>query len=546
MWKTFFSGPARAIVGLSLALACVSNEWARVQAMEPFRVVAATGEPSGVGDSSFDSFFGVFDEEGRVVVSALVVDMNDNYTSGVWFEENVGLSPSLVSGQQAPGYPTGVDLRAQVELAPTLPGGYATVTTQVFGGSLTTIQDAVYAWRPEGEWRLATYEGQAAINLPGVTVASVGALSTSIVLSNSSGSVAVEGEVFGLGTNLLDATPATWVDRGFGPEVAFHVGMQAPGYPGGAVITGLSRTGIDGSDRVAVLGSAADNTGSRDSIWLFDPNVGRGGGPDRHLLASVGNKVDGYTIQHLSDLQMAGGVVASLAVLEDDQGQQSQAILTDLATTPRILARQGDPAPGATPDAVFADGFYQRWTMSRLGDIAFQATAGSASGGVGYIEGIWVERAGQALELALPESAWAEAGSFLSPDNLVINDVGQMSFELVPPPVRGGPSLGGELWFFDPAQGARLVAATDDLLTLTIGGEVVEKTLLTIDVGGVHGRYLPADHYLSESGEILFRATFTDGSSALLVWTPVPEPSAAMLLGVVFLAGVATKRRARP
>lgn len=69
-------------------------------------------------------------------------------------------------------------------------------------------------------------------------------------------------------------------------------------------------------------------------------------------------------------------------------------------------------------------------------------------------------------------------------------------------------------------------------------------TIQDIRIGHHPASGLSTAPYLSDDGEVVFFANFTDNSGAILIWSPVPEPASLVL--AAWLAAAVARRRRRP
>src|SRR4051812_10248845 len=279
------------LICASLAFGMSVCSASTTKASGPYRVVASSGQLSGVGNSTFDSFFwgASFDSAERINVRAETTGPTNTL---FLIDQSGSLTPALLSTGAAPGFPVGATIQGFEKFGPIAQNGYATAIGSVTGGGLTGNNSGLFASGPDGTFHLAERSGQLAFNMPGVTVLPQG-LDT---LSNRDGDLLVQGQFIG-GPFFGAGKSAIWLERGFGPELAFYAGMPAPGFPAGVVLqtTVSSKFGIaiDNDQRIAYGGVA----GTSGAIWLFDPNA-----PDtRRLVARTEPASQATTFSQLSD-----------------------------------------------------------------------------------------------------------------------------------------------------------------------------------------------------------------------------------------------------
>jgi hypothetical protein len=116
----------------------------------------------------------------------------------------------------------------------------------------------------------------------------------------------------------------------------------------------------------------------------------------------------------------------------------------------------------------------------------------------------------------------------------LVNDAGQIVFQAQL--LKDGTASGYALYTYDPAAGVVLLARSGQTLTLDDG-----QVKTVSDVAGAPATFIGGGAALNDQGELVWRAGFTDNSSALLI-TQIPEPSSAAAV-VVGLALVTYRRR---
>lgn len=500
----------------SLALAVCICSTSLTEATEPYRVVAASGGLSGVGNSTFTNFVwgAAFDPAGRISVRAETTG-----ATGIWIEQPGSLAPALLWPGTAPGFPTGATIDHFSKFGPIAQSGYSTAIGSVVGGGLTGNTTGLFVSGPDGTFRLAERSGQPANDMPGVTVLPQG-LDT---LSNRDGDLLVQGQFIG-GPLFGAGKAAIWLERGLGPELAFYTGMPAPGFSAGVVLqtTVSSKFGIeiDNDQRIAYGGVAGTSKG----IWLFDPDAP----VTTRLVARTEPTSTVTTFSQLSDLQLTQDRVVFQATVNSPGLIARTALLAETNGTLETIAKAGDLAPGLGPTDLFDVG--TSFTVSNVavndqGNIAFAATTRNSLAPSIRNAGIWLDTPIDDPKLVLKSTDLPGNPSFVLAQ-LVMNDNGQMAFVLA----SGVPSV----WFFDPVLGAQRVVSEGDVLSLILNGQSVSRTIDDIQVGTFQNDHLAASNYLSDSGQVVFVATFREGGTAVLAWSPVPEPGAAGLMASAF------------
>jgi hypothetical protein len=157
------------LICASLAFGMSVCSASTTKASGPYRVVASSGQLSGVGNSTFDSFFwgASFDSAERINVRAETTGPTNTL---FLIDQSGSLTPALLSTGAAPGFPVGATIQGFGKFGPIAQNGYATAIGSVTGGGLTGNNSGLFASGPDGTFHLAERSGQLAFNMPGVTV----------------------------------------------------------------------------------------------------------------------------------------------------------------------------------------------------------------------------------------------------------------------------------------------------------------------------------------------------------------------------------------
>jgi uncharacterized repeat protein (TIGR03803 family) len=210
------------------------------------------------------------------------------------------------------------------------------------------------------------------------------------------------------------------------------------------------------------------------------------------------------------------GSAAFLAKLKDEQ----PVIVADTATSPlAIMAQAGAPAPGADPASFgkFADPVYNAQSQ-----VAFLATL-RGFGVTGKTQnGVWwksnaglslVARAGAGVP-TIPAARWNAFVTLALPDNAGLVFLAKLAANSedsrLPSDVTKTTDLG--LFSVDGNRAPRLLVRTGD--RIEVRGTQKELSLITI-LGAVPGSPGQARSY-NASGDLVFRATFTDHTQAIM------------------------------
>jgi hypothetical protein len=493
-----------------------------VDAAGQFRVVAETGQPSGISDSLFTNFIfgGAFDAANRVVIRG-------EAPHGTWVEHPTGLEPGINDGLQAPGFPPGALIDHLYKGSPVGPQGFSTIVGTVHGGPVSGFPQAAFVGEPGGEYRLASFTGKVIDEAAGIAVA--GLLSSEQTITNFAGDALVRG---GLQGGPLGATGvfATWIEGLDQSTIVAHQNTLAPGLSGGARFNNISSMehAFDDSGLVALAGVASGTLG----VWAIDPKTPA----NNRLVQRAGVDSTGTVTSDIGQLLMANGHIVFHASVADPGQGAKPAILADQGGVLERVVTVGQPAPGYASLSSFQSINRDLTTISRSGAISYLATVADPTlprPGVG----IWTDSADGPLSLALRLDALPGGAPQGPVRNLTTNDTGQLAFlALNPRP---------ELWWSDAVLGPQLIAKIGSTVSVTLAGHPVSKTIEDVQVGGFLDSALGTARYLSDNGDVVFTARFTDGTSASLVWSPVPEPAAHALAGIFCAAATIASRRRR-
>jgi len=518
-----------------------------------FRTIALEGEPAP-GTEEQEGVFTTFglpalNASGDVAFSARLAtsagDVDSSNDSGIWATSGQG-DPALVAreGDETPGIQDGTfaDLGF---VDPHLNDSGQTA----FANDVTIPSDINHTtmWRSDGIGGLDPIlrEGDPAPGTSGDVFLDFFGLGL-----NDAGDMAFQGTLRqGTGTTTFSNDMGIWAPDGAGGlELVAREGNQAPGLPSGVLI-GSFRTGRmneagdvaftaflehgaggvtdsndsahfapDGSGGVSAVAREGSQAPGAPSGAVFADLVG-GGGTDLPVLNAKGEIAFATLME-----QGLGGVTAS-----NDNGLWGP----DGSGGLTLVAREGDPAPGAPPGAVFeAMGFAQ---LNDASQMAFLALLKEGSGGVDATNslGIWgPDGAGGLAPIVrggvpgLPDVSFLTSGSLgLSEPHLTDDGaVGFLGF-------LEGAGLDGE-----PA--AFIAKIGEAPVLLVRAGDVLEvrpgdfRTVSSF--GFLRTQGVDSHKAFNDAGQFAFRAHFTDGSSGVFV-ASVPEPSVVLLLAMAWM-----------
>lgn len=307
---------------------------------------------------------------------------------------------------------------------------------------------------------------------------------------------------------------------------------------------------LSDSGYAAFVAEAGDN----DVLWLA-----RGGTLKPVIVSgatapgvSGGPVFDGAPFGAVPAINNTGQVAVAwqLEVDGDVTASNSQGIWTSDGASLRLVARQGDPAPGAS--ASFS--YLSNPLINTDGDIAFVALIGAEG------EGIWVERAGN-LQLVVrsnqpaPDTPGAVFATVSSEP--IINAAGQIAFMARLKPGDGSVTEMNDLglWAQDSSGALRLIAREGDEVDVDNGPGVDLRVFSDLSIlssiiflGHGSGNEDGRPTYFNDRGQLAFWASFTDGSSGVFVSNAVavPEGSGFLLASCAAYVTLIYWRRAKP
>ncbi|MCC5793532.1 MAG: VPLPA-CTERM sorting domain-containing protein [Chromatiales bacterium] len=170
-----------------------------------------------------------------------------------------------------------------------------------------------------------------------------------------------------------------------------------------------------------------------------------------------------------------------------------------------LVLRTGDAAPGLGPGATFNSFFSP--ALNNAGEVTFRATLDSGTSPTG----IWQ---GNRLIVRTGDEAPGVPGArFATLTDPVVNDGGQVAFGgNIESGAPGALTTSKGIWIYGPNGHALLVVRPGDV----IGGRTVADTAFSADDAGL----LSSPSSLNNSSQFAYLARFTDGSEAVLRFTP--------------------------
>jgi hypothetical protein len=282
------------------------------------------------------------------------------------------------------------------------------------------------------------------------------------------------------------------------------------------------------------------------AFWLDD---GQG---DWELIVREGDQAPGLAAGVLMDLTEFGGVrmprpgalqVEAVLTGSGVNASNNVALWSYGDTGLQMLAREGNQAPGLPNGVVF-----QRLPIPTTVVVGPGIDSSNNTG-------IWLELRDDVLELVVREGEQApgtldgvvfasvqqfDLDFLIPPDGSVVqNEAAQFAFTayLRGPGVTDANDIG--LWASDRGGSLHLVARHGQQLDVDDGPGVDTRTIESIDAAG---------DYLNAKGQVLFFATFTDGSKGLFLsnQVAVPEASTFVYLASAMAMALLTRMGHRP
>ena len=493
----------------------------------------------------------------------------------------VAISPIALTGQQTPGAPAGV--RYQAFFNPVINDDGQLAFLSVLGGAGvgSTNDRAILAGLP-GQVRVIAREGDPAPGTPaGETLQD---LLPNTPALNDVGDIGYVARLSPVGSTTFNDL-ALYAGPITSPGLRARSRWQAPDLPTGVNFDGFDAPWMNNGGQfafTATLTGAGVGNENRQAVFsgaLDAPRlVARNGTPAPQMPAGVDYSFVGGPV--LSD---AGQIVYAAGLRGAGvDGTNDQALYGGLPDAPALIMRRGDPAPGAPAGVRWGTPFFQ--TLNQAGAVIFRASlidgggalhtgiaagpiaspvvvarqgdpAPGAPGGVLYgetnsapslnddgmiafqslLQGSGVTFANNnAIFAGMPgsldmiarsgEPAPGFAGANYSALNIpVLNNAGQLAYRafLTGPGITSAND--GVLYLYDPDLGP--IPLVREGMTIS-----VEGTLRTVAGDGINFQLFGASSTgFNKLGRAAVLLAFTDGSAGVFA-VSIPEPGAAMLL----------------
>jgi hypothetical protein len=286
--------------------------------------------------------------------------------------------------------------------------GQSAFIASVSGAGVSLANDLViYAQDAAGDLRLVAREGNAASG----TGAGVVFGTLSDFAMNRAGQVAFQSSLSGTGVGTTN-NRGIWSEGGGSLHLVARLGSQAPGAPAGANFTSVLATGLQTNDlgHVAFIGFSQHIGGGSDDqgVWSDRTGVLAPVVFDGQAAPGIGG---GVTIGAMREAILNGVDKAAYIASVEGPGVTSNntyGVWSEANGGPRLVARQGNVAPGVTDGAAFK--FFEALAMNRQGQAAFYGTLMGTGVTTTNDNGLWAEDANGALRLLVREGGLIQIG----------------------------------------------------------------------------------------------------------------------------------------
>ncbi len=518
------------------------------RAVVELRTVALSGQPApGLGEGTTLSSLGrpFLDGAGRVTFTSFLEgpDVDASNDRGLWSDRSGELALEARRGDPAPGTPEGVRYASFVPFLDEA-GELALEATLQGPGVGSSSDRGLWAER-DGALVLVAREGDEPPEVaPGVTYEEI----EEPVFSDA-GRFAFQARLSGPGVTPLDSR-GIWSEGSGALSLVARGGQPAPDTAPGVSFEELGlnvptlNAGGETAFRGLLSGPGITDENER-GLWS-------GSDDGLSLVAREGQAAPGTPAGTVFDrfglpTLSAAGRVALQADLRgpDVTSQNEQGVWSEGGGALDLVARAGEPAPGAPPGVDYLS--FDTPPINSSGQVAFRAFLGGP--GVNNLsnEAIFGPD-GSDVTLFFREGEPAPrvpAGVLLdSFDPPVLDDTGGI---LVTASLRGSGVDGRNdliLYYADATSGPVAVVRTGRFIEVLPGDF---RRLQFFDLSDARSQR-QGRRSLNDRREIALFAAFTDGSSAILVAT-VPEPSTLVLcaagLGLLARRSACAPRRAR-
>ncbi len=497
-----------------------------------------------IGNPAFGSNGPRINEAGHVVFYATLQGPSITNTNreSLWSTAH-GLHRVIQDAMPAPGFPAGITFTATSrDLATFDLAGRTAFTSYVVGPNVPLFSASGLWTEDNGTLTELLSTGDQAPGLPaGNQIEHV-----TWALTNDVGHHAAIATLAG---TLI--TPnnrhAVYSDRSGTFQVVARAGAAAPGTGvafGPFAFDDLSQ---DKQGRVAFLGflqGGGVSEASDSGIWSGEPGglrlvaregqVAPGAGGATFRNPSVGTPFGHSVLNNLGRVAFHSQLFAA---------ERSEGIWTDASGTLRPVVLRGQATGPVIANGSFSS--VEQPVINDLNEVAFRAHVFEP--GVGEVESVWKERAGQFELIARAgQEAPGAGGEFflnIGEDNtsqVVMNNIGQVALEgrLAPSPDVTLANARG-IWATDLEGMLQLIVREGDQIEVAPHDF---RTIAIVQLFGTRGQLFEAPSMvgsgMNDFGQIAFHALFTDNSQGIFVTNAVtiPEPGGIGLAMVAVIA----------
>jgi hypothetical protein len=386
-----------------------------------------------------------------------------------------------------------------------------------------------------GIWRYPSLPGAGSsvattgvIGVPGLPTAQFDAIGFQL-LHAPGNVVAYRGELaVGVGGVTSENNFGVWSDIAASPSLLVREqATPSPGVDGGQFLV-PSAVAVNNQVQIALFGTLIDGiagVSSPNSLGIWRMSAGGGELVARRHSGGVADVADAsFSALTEPTINDAGQIAfaAELAIEGAVTSVNNRGVWLHDGASGELLVRSAGPAPG-TAGATFAG--FETPLLNNAGQALVAAALVEGAGGVNSqnSHGLWViepdggtliARTGSAGVPGVPGANFASFGS------LAFNESGVAAVQASLANVAPGTDQG--LWLLDGSASSVLVARTGDV----VGSRTIASLEFTGGSGGGDGR----QRALNSSGQLVYKATFTNGDEGLFLYSPTIASSADFTL----------------
>lgn len=323
--------------------------------------------------------------------------------------------------------------------------------------------------------------------------------------------------------------------------------LQTPGEEpyvlGSAVRPQIS---LDDAGRVSFL-TRESRIVLEQSVLVDVFNIAEPDGSVRRVVES-GGIIQGRTITGLEGAVLndrGAAAFTSLVASQSDERLIDAIFIEESDGSFRTAASIGQGAAGAGLGVAFAGlPTIGDVDFNNRGEVLFAADLTGLSVVAGNDQGLWLSGPQGAAQLVMREGMLSPAvlGNvptlFDAVGSHQLNDQGAVVFTA---DLKAFNQTQPSLWLRTPEGQLESVLVGGTQLPLQVDGQLEMRTVADIRFAAIEGSLFSQPQALNAAGELAFLAEFTDGTSGVFVWSPVPEPAGVML--AILACGVVLFRR---